>query len=184
MMAEQETFWHNGQRPVLMGHRNLTLRPAIGTEADAVKTLICHVFEKYIDQIGRTPRSMLADYDQVIANGHVWVVEENEQLVAVLVLAVHENHYHINSIAVRPDKQQQGLGKALLRHAEEQSIQAGYREIWLHTNETMTHNIRLYTSVGYKEMYRQTKQGTDSLYMKKELGGHLPRPIYHDDCHE
>ncbi|MEM9907666.1 MAG: GNAT family N-acetyltransferase [Cyanobacteria bacterium P01_D01_bin.44] len=165
-----------------MSHHKLALRPAISADADAVKALTCRVFEKYIEQIGRIPRPMLADYELVIANEHVWVVEENNQLVAVLVLAIRENHYHINSIAVRPDKQRQGLGKALLSHAEDQSIQAGYCEIWLHTNETMTHNIRLYTSVGYKEMYRQTKQGTDSLYMKKELGGHLPRPIPQDDC--
>lgn len=150
-------------------HDDLTLRLATVADAEAVKTLTCCVFEKYIEQIGRVPRTMLADYAQVIASEQVWVVEENRYLVAVLVLAARKNHYHINNLAVHPDKQRQGLGRALLRHADKQSIQAGYQEIWLHTNETMTGNIRLYTAMGYQEKYRQLYQGTYSLYMRKDL---------------
>ncbi|MEO1353017.1 MAG: GNAT family N-acetyltransferase [Cyanobacteria bacterium J06635_15] len=163
-MTGQDTFWNT---------RGLTLRPAAVDDADAVKQLSCIAFEKYVDQIGRTPRVMLADYRQVIARDRVWVVDERAQLIAVLVLVINDTHYHINNIAVHPNNQRQGIGKALLRQAEAQSIHEGYGEIWLHTNETMVHNIRLYTSIGYQEMYRKAYPGSKSLYMRKTLKNNI-----------
>lgn len=147
----------------------LTLRPAILSDAHGVKRLTQLAFEKYISKIGGTPRTMLRDYHQVIHQDQVWVVEENGTLLAVLVLASCDHYFHINNLAVHPAWQRRGLGKALLHHAERQSRRAGYGEIWLHTNETMVGNIRLYTSLGYEEIYRQTYHVTASIYMRKIL---------------
>ncbi|MBE9066207.1 GNAT family N-acetyltransferase [Leptolyngbya cf. ectocarpi LEGE 11479] len=147
----------------------LTLRPAIPKDAHGIKQLTQLAFDKYIPQIGGTPRTIRRDYRQVIHQDQVWVVEENETLVAVLVLASCDHHFHISNLAVHPTWQRRGLGKGLLHHAEQQSQRAGYSEIWLHTNEIMVGNIRLYTSLGYEEMYRQTYHATASIYMRKIL---------------
>lgn len=147
----------------------LTLRLAIPRDAHGIKQLTQLAFDKYIPQIGGTPRSLMRDYHQVIHQGQVWVVEENGTLVSVLVLASCDHHFHISNLAVHPTWQRRGLGKALLYHAEQQSQQAGYDEIWLHTNESMVGNVRLYTSLGYEEMYRQIYHATASIYMRKIL---------------
>ncbi|MGF1537586.1 MAG: GNAT family N-acetyltransferase [Elainellaceae cyanobacterium] len=147
----------------------MVLRLAELAEAPEVKSFVCSLFESFIAKIGRVPRSMLADYAAVILRDRVWIVEEGEQLIAVLVLAQEANHYHIKTLAVRPDRQGKGLGRTLLRHAEVQSTESGYKEIWLHTNATMSCNVKLYSSVGYREMYREIYQGSESIYMRKEL---------------
>jgi ribosomal protein S18 acetylase RimI-like enzyme len=147
----------------------LTLRPSIPSDAQKVKQLTQLAFEKYIPKIGGAPRTMLRDYHQVIQQNQVWVVEENGALIAVLVLVSCNHHFHISNLAVHPAWQRRGVGTALLHHAEQQSQQVGYGEIWLHTNETMVGNIRLYSSLGYEEMYRQTYHATASIYMRKIL---------------
>ncbi|MEM1253361.1 MAG: GNAT family N-acetyltransferase [Cyanobacteria bacterium P01_H01_bin.21] len=147
----------------------LRLRPAILDDAETIKGLNRIAFEPYISQIGGTPRTMLADYHQVIEQDHVWVVEEPGSLIAVLVLSLQDDHYHIDNIAVHPEWRRRGLGKALLHHAEIQSRRANHGEIWLHTNEIMVSNIRLYTAIGYEEIYRRTYHVTDSIYMRKRL---------------
>ena len=171
------------------------LRAAIPTDAKAITALIHITFDHYIPKIGRVPSALLANYREVIERDRVWVVEtrspvssakssagnasaiahQPDSLIAVLVLTLETNHhapnhhYHINTLAVHPQHQRQGIGKALLRHAEQEAIAAGHPEIWLHTNETMTHNIRLYTSIGYEERYRKIKPSTNSIYMRKPL---------------
>ncbi|MEO0407443.1 MAG: GNAT family N-acetyltransferase [Cyanobacteria bacterium P01_A01_bin.135] len=160
LLAAQNPFWRD---------RLLAIRLAEPAEAPAVKSFICSIFKAFISQIGRIPRSMLADYAQMIQRDRVWVVVEDGQLIAVLVLAREPAHYHIKTLAVRSDRRGKGLGRALLRHAEVQSTEGGYREIWLHTNATMTRNLQLYRSIGYRERYRETYQGSESIYMCKEL---------------
>lgn len=161
LLMAQNSFWRD---------RSFLLRLADLTDAAVVKAFICCIFEPFTAQIGRVPRSMLADYRQVIQRDRVWVVEEGGDLIAVLVLGRKSAHYHIKSLAVRPDCQGKGMGHALLHHAEEQSMAAGYREIWLHTGVTMPRNIQLYSSLGYRAMYREIYQGSESIYMRKEIG--------------
>lgn len=153
----------------------LTLRPATPKDAHGIKRLTQLAFDKYITQLGSTPRTLLRNYHQVIHQDQVWVVDDDDDddddgaLIAVLVLASCDHHFHISNLAVHPTWQRRGLGKGLLHHAEQQSQRAGYDEIWLHTNEIMVGNIRLYLSLGYEEMYRQTYHATPSIYMRKIL---------------
>lgn len=166
---DHDPRYHEMSSEALFDSLGLSLRPAVLSDSSSIKQLTQLAFKKYISKIGGTPRTMLRDYRQVIDQDQVWVVEGNRAIVAVLVLAPGDRHFHISNLAVHPTWQRQGLGKALLHHAEQQSQQAGYGEIWLHTNETMVGNIRLYASLGYEEMYRQTYHTTASVYMRKSL---------------
>ncbi|EKU98541.1 acetyltransferase [Leptolyngbya sp. PCC 7375] len=171
MITSKNHEYHHPENPPesFFNRLGLTLRPAKVSDAENIETLTQEAFEQYIQLIRGIPRTMLTDYHQVVKNDCVWVVESHSQLIAVLVLSPRDDHYHITNIAVHPTWQRQGLGSALLSHAEAQSHQADYGEIWLHTNEVMVDNIRLYTAMGYKEIYRLTYHGTASIYMRKSL---------------
>jgi ribosomal protein S18 acetylase RimI-like enzyme len=73
----------------------------------------------------------------------------------VLLPAV--NYLLLDNIAVFPNRQGLGLGRQLLAFAETEALRRGYREIRLHTHQTMVENQRLYASIGYQETGRGTE---------------------------
>jgi ribosomal protein S18 acetylase RimI-like enzyme len=76
---------------------------------------------------------------------------------------------NLGNLAVDPDYQKHGLGLAMMRFAEEQTISNGLREIRLFTNVLMTENLDYYSKIGYREYDRRTEDGYDRIFMKKKL---------------
>jgi ribosomal protein S18 acetylase RimI-like enzyme len=72
-------------------------------------------------------------------------------------------------VAVLPTLKGQGIGRALLTHAEAQAKARGYRSIYLYTNEAMVENIALYARIGYVEYERRQEQGFRRVFMRKQL---------------
>lgn len=56
----------------------------------------------------------------------------------------------IGPLAVSPERQNQGWGRALLRHAVEALEAAGCRTIGLETDAGSVHNLAFYTRIGYR----------------------------------
>ena len=114
---------------------------------------------------------MLDDYAALIADGAVSVVEEaGEEIAALIVLLPKPDHLLLDNIAVRPDRQGRGFGRALIEHAEHEARRRGFREIRLYTHEKMTENIALYTRIGFAETGRGHDSGYDRVFMAKALG--------------
>src|SRR5882762_9706362 len=68
----------------------------------------------------------------------------------VLPGSLQENidHLLICSIAVTPDAQRKGYGRALLDFADQRAIELGLHEVRLYTNEQMERNLTLYRRHG------------------------------------
>jgi ribosomal protein S18 acetylase RimI-like enzyme len=79
------------------------------------------------------------------------------------------NHMRAGNLAVDPEYQKRGLGLAMMRFAEEQTISNGLREIRLFTNVLMFENLDYYSKIGYREYDRRTEDGYDRVFMKKIL---------------
>ncbi|MGD0108940.1 MAG: GNAT family N-acetyltransferase [Rhodopila sp.] len=90
---------------------------------------------------------MLDDYKELIRDGRVHVIEHNGTVQGVLVLIPQEDAMLLDNVVVSPSAQGQGLGRKMLKFAEAAAVDAGYRSIRLYTNEAMTENIELYTSI-------------------------------------
>jgi GNAT superfamily N-acetyltransferase len=80
-------------------------------------------------------------------------------------------HLLVETLAVRPDAQDHGIGARLLGIAEKAAIGAGLGEVRLYTNEAMSENLEVYPRHGYVESHRRVVDGFRRVFFAKTLGG-------------
>jgi GNAT superfamily N-acetyltransferase len=147
------------------------IRRARREEAGAVAAIVDAAYRHYIPRIGKPPGPMLDDYDKRTAAGEVWVLTDDGGIKGILVLEETADGCLLDNIAVLPERQGKGDGRALLEFAEAEARRRGWNEIRLYTHVMMTENIGLYQRIGYVETGRVTEKGFDRVYMTKRLIG-------------
>src|SRR5688572_19015686 len=146
-----------------------SFRSATSADAAKVTALVMAAYEHYSEQIGMVPRPMTDDYALVITNYQVTVVESHHTIVGVIVLAITDEGFLIDNVAVDPSYRGKGLGKALLEFAEAEARRAGFDSIYLYTHEKMKENIALYSGIGYVEYDRRSQGEFYLVYMRKQF---------------
>lgn len=146
-----------------------SFRSAIGADVSKVAALVNAAYRHYVERIGMLPRPMTDDYAEVIANSRVTVAESHGTIVGVIVLAVDDEGFLVDNVAVDPSHRGKGLGKALLEFAEAEARRAGLDSIYLYTHEKMTENLTLYSRIGYVEYDRRSHGDFSLVYMRKHL---------------
>ena len=141
------------------------------TTADAPLAAACvhAAYAHYAERIGRRPAPMQDDYTCVIAERQVYVAEVRGALAGVLVVAPAEKDFLLENVAVAPQYQGIGVGRALLELAESLARAQGHDAIRLYTHERMTENQSLYAKIGYVEYERRTEDGFARVFMRKRL---------------
>jgi len=145
------------------------IREALAADVDAVKTCIFAAFEIYIPRIGKPPGPMTLDFAAEIEARHVWLAEAGGQVAGALVQYETEQGFYIDTVAVMPHLQGTGIGRRLLRFAEEEALRRGYDSIYLCTNLKMTENQVFYPRIGYVEYERKFDGGYDRIFYRKQL---------------
>jgi GNAT superfamily N-acetyltransferase len=112
---------------------------------------------------------MTEDYAKVIRERRVTVAESQGNIIAVLVLAVTEEGFLLENVAVDPSHQGKGLGRTLIELAETEARREGFESIYLYTHEKMMENQVLYAKIGYVEFDRREEKGLARVYMRKSL---------------
>jgi ribosomal protein S18 acetylase RimI-like enzyme len=148
---------------------DLVIRGARPEDAPAVAAVVEAAYGHYVERMGRRPAPMDEDYDEVVREHDVRVLVDGESVVGVLVLIPEGHGLLLDNVAVHPDHQGRGWGRRLLALAEAEARRGGATFIWLYTNEKMTEDIALYSSLGYVETERKTVQGYRRVMMRKEL---------------
>lgn len=146
------------------------IRPAQQNEADAMRDVVHAAYQHYVARIGKPPGPMLDDYAARIANGEAWVLEDAGRITGILVLEEQADRFMLDNVAVRPDCQGSGFGRALMEFAETEARRRGWQEIVLYTHVMMTENQALYRRLGYVETGRISEKGFERVYMTKALG--------------
>jgi len=141
----------------------------VAGDAAAAAEITGAAYRPYIERIGREPAPMGADFDALIGAGAVWVATEHGQVVGVLVLELQDTALLLESVAVDPAHQGQGIGRSLIDHAEQVARDAGLSAVELYTNAHMTENLRLYPSLGYDLIERRREDGFDRVFFRKPL---------------
>jgi ribosomal protein S18 acetylase RimI-like enzyme len=147
------------------------LRPAAPSDAEAVAALVDAAYGHYVERIGRPPGPMTDDYGEVIRTCDVTVASDPDgAVVGALVLAVTDEGFAVENVAVHPAHQGRGLGRALLELAEAEARRAGFDSLYLYTHEKMSENLALYARIGYVEYERRSEKGLARVFMRKQLG--------------
>ncbi len=157
-----------------MSHRvvSYSIRLASQSDLSSIQACVASAYLPWIGRIGRPPGPLLDDYASIIDKHYVAVAQcEAEKFCAVLVLIVQDDTILLDNIAVDPVFQGQGVGSALVTHAEQYARSKGYDYIRLYTHLRMTENITLYRRLGYVDNERRVVNGYSRLYMVKALHG-------------
>lgn len=148
----------------------IRIRPARAGEGDAIRSLVRRAYAMYVARMDREPGPMLDDYAARIAEGAAHVLEIDGALAgAVVLLPLADGGLLLDNVAVDPEFQGRGLGRALVEFAEDEARRRGHRELRLYTHETMVENVAMYETLGYEETHRVTEKGYARIYMRKQV---------------
>ena len=154
---------------------HVLFRPAAPCDAPAIEDLVRQAFGLSVADLGQAPWLVPADYGQAIRDELVWLVLEQPGGAALAALHLQDrgDHLHVVFVAVRPDKQGLGLGRALLALAEDEALAQGYDEVRLQLRDTSARSIRRSERLGYRVTHPAGHVG-GLVVMSKGLG---PEPV-------
>ena len=146
-----------------------TLRRAVAADAAAVRALVRDAYAKWVPVIGREPKPMTANYNTAMRLNRVDLAHVEGELAGLIETIDRSDHLLIENVAVAPQRHGQGLGRALMAHAETVARAAGYREVRLYTNRRFEANVQLYLRLGYSIDREEEGPLGVTVYMSKSL---------------
>lgn len=147
----------------------MQIRPAVPGEAQEVHELVQRAYSHYVERIGRRPGPMDEDYTEKVAQNLVFVASEAGAIVGLIVLIRELEHLLVENVAVAPERQGEGIGRALLGFAEAVARETGTPTLRLYTHAAMTENLALYPRLGYEQADRRTDNGFERVFFVKHL---------------
>jgi ribosomal protein S18 acetylase RimI-like enzyme len=145
------------------------IRQATEDDLPAVVDLVERAYEPWIERIGRRPAPMDSDYAALIGAGEVHLLDDGGRAVGLVIVRDLGDHLVVDNVAVDPEHQGRGHGRALLAFAERRAAELGLTELRLYTNALMTENIALYRRLGWRDYDRHSERGFMRVYFRKQL---------------
>jgi len=148
----------------------MRIRPARSADAIAAQEIAQRAYGVYVERIGRRPAPMDDDYGEKAEQGRLLLADDDRHgIVGIIVLVREPDHLLIENIAVDPERQGMGVGRALLSYAETDARRHGLDTLRLYTNAAMTENLALYRRLGYREDDRRGEHGFERVFLSKRL---------------
>lgn len=151
------------------------IRQAGEADLPVVREIVTAAYDRYLARMDRPPAPMLRDYAPTVEAGTLWVA--GEPVTGLISLIPGGDSLLIENLAVRPEAQGTGVGRALMDFAELRAGQLELTRLTLYTHVVMTENQAIYAHLGYTEVERRTADGYHRVYMEKLLrpGRQVPR---------
>lgn len=134
-----------------------------------ITTLVRHAYGHYITRLGREPVPINDDYARLVRAGNAWVSGSDGMVAGVVVRMLNSDHVLVSNVAVARRHQGQGLGTALLAHAEDYARQNGVGELRLYTNELMHENLVIYSRLGWEDYDRVEQDRFRRVFKRKAV---------------
>ena len=148
-----------------------TLRRAVKEDVPEIRALVQRAYARWLGVTSRPPKPLAADYDRAFGAHRFDVLVHKGELIALLETVAEGRELLIVNVAVDPDRQREGLGQRLMRHAEDLARAAGFEGTRLYTNALMTANIALYERLGYvREREVDHGDAMVAVHMVRTLG--------------
>ena len=145
------------------------VRRAAAADAEACRAVVLAAYAVHLPRMTVRPQPMTLDYATVVADHETWLVDDDGEVVALLVLTAYDDHLGLDNVAVAPSHQGRGLGRELMAYAEGRAQELGLPRIRLHTHATMVENQRLYERLGYVETHRAQDGPWSRVFYEKDL---------------
>jgi GNAT superfamily N-acetyltransferase len=146
----------------------INIRSALKGDAKMMQAIASAAYQPYIEEIGRKPAPMVADFDAHIAKDICLVLWLAGKIAGYAIILDRADGYWLENIAVHPEHHKKGLGTALIE-AVEAVIRPRADHYQLYTNIVMQSNARWYLSLGFKQTKEAMEDGFHRLYFKKTL---------------
>ena len=142
------------------------LRKAKESDAEGLADCMLAAYMVYASRLGgKSLPPLTVDYEEEIRSSPVWLAESEGRLAGGLILTPEESYMTIANVAVHPEFQGQGLGRALMDFGEEEAKRQGYSEMRPATHVLLTENLSLYSHLGWSETGRDESR----VYMGKKI---------------
>jgi GNAT superfamily N-acetyltransferase len=146
----------------------LSIRPAACDDLGAIEAIVREAYDFYIHALGFTPAPLTLDYRRRVGEAQVFVAGAEEP-VGVIVLISKPDHLLIENVAVAPPHQGRGVGRALVRYAEETALERGLAMLRLFTNAQMLENLARYERWGFHRTHSSRHGRFTIVHMAKRL---------------
>jgi GNAT superfamily N-acetyltransferase len=147
----------------------VTLRPAVPTDARAIRELTRDAYAKWVPVIGREPKPMTADYAEAVRKHRIDLLYVDGALAALIETIPQIDHLLIENVVVSPPFQGRGLGRKLMAHAERVAASLGHEIVRLYTNKLFVENVQLYSKLGYQVDREEEFTGGIVVHMSKSV---------------
>lgn len=155
---------------------NAVIRLATFNDARAIAALLKDSFAKYEHQYTERAytETTLGVYKikERIYNKRTWVVLLHNVLSGTISLIPADYTLYIKSVAVAPTAQGKGLGKQMMKLAEQEALKRGLRYLELTTTHFLIEAISLYERFGFEKRGQKDLYGTPLIRMIKDLKQH------------
>ena len=142
------------------------------------------------DALGMFPPDELGELDEMLTDyfsgssdsDRFWLADDDDGLVGVAYCEperMTDGTWNLQLIGIRPDRQRQGRGAALLRYIEQALVERGERLLLVETSglESFEYARAFYRNCGYNEEARIRdfyKAGDDKIVFRKALAAQEP----------
>ncbi len=147
----------------------MSIRAASFADLPAILQIVNDAYTKYIARIGKPPGPMLDDYAAHVREHTAWVIEQDGAVSGLVVLLPAPDHLLLDNVAVASAQHGRGLGRALMRFAEQEARRRGFAELRLYTHEMMTENLAMYAALGWEETARGEQAGFRRVFFRKPV---------------
>ena len=148
----------------------LSFRRAGPGDVEIVAGITNAAYAKWVPVIGRKPKPMVADHAAAIRDHVVELAELEGRIVALIELIPADEHLLLESIAIDPIAQGQGIGRRLMQRVEERATEMGYRLVRLYTNQAFATNLDFYRHLGYAIEREEPFKGGIIVHFMKAVG--------------
>ncbi|MDJ0695576.1 GNAT family N-acetyltransferase [Mastigocoleus sp. MO_188.B34] len=152
------------------------IRPTVPDDTNALLTLANAAIDfepKELEELSKILTDYFSDDNK---NSHFWLTDEDDGVVAAAYCAperMTNGTWNLLFLAVRPDRQGQGRGTAMVRYVEQILKERGGRLLLIETLASFKDTRKFYCKCGYEEEARIRdfyEAGYDKIVYRKVLG--------------
>jgi len=118
------------------------------------------------------PRTLFQKYLRELTNGFFVILDKCESIVGYAILGEKDGKGYLISIAIHPQRRNQGFAMSLLKFLEFQCYEKGFTTMTLEVRVDNKKAIEIYKKLGFVEAEKEKcfyEDGADALVMEKRL---------------